>query len=92
MKIDIDIVGIVSDDDMENIIASTKLRRAGIPTETYFTRNIKKQMKKSANFGAVVIITNGKYVIKDMITGNQKDLEGDLVEAVCDVLENGYYE
>lgn len=92
MKIDFDVVGVVSDSDIESIIASTKIRRAGIPCEKFFTRNIKKQMKKSSNLGAVVIITNGKYAIKDMITGNQKDLDGDLVEAIRDVLENGYYE
>lgn len=86
------IVGIISDDTTQCIITSTKLRRAGIPCETFFTRNIKKQFKKSSNLEAAVIIIDGNISIKDMLTGNQKELDGDLVEAVRDVLENGYYE
>lgn len=85
-------VAIVTMDRMAAVVKAAEIRRAGIACETYYTGNFKKQMARSSNFGAVVIVNDNGIEIKDMLTGVQRPLVGDLVEAVRDVLFNGYYE
>lgn len=79
-------------DKTEMIRVSTLIRRAGIPCETYFTGNIKKQMKKSADLEAVILILDDGTYIKDMLSGNQRPVMGDIVEEVRYVLTEGYYD
>lgn len=77
-------------DSNAKIGVATKLRLAGIPCETYFTGNIKKQMKKASDLEAVVLVLEDGTYIKDMLTGNQRPVTGDIVEAVRYVLYEGY--
>jgi len=86
------VVAVVTMDRLESIRVSNIIRRAGIPRETYFTGNIKKQMKKSSDLEAVILVQDGAIFIKDMLTGIQREVTGDLVKSVEYVLYYGYHE
>jgi len=86
------VVAVIADDMYKTLPYSSALRRAGITTETYFSNNIKKQMKKSVDLEAVVIIMNDVVSIRDMLSGNQRVVKGDVVAAVNYVLSEGYYD
>lgn len=86
------VVSVVSMDRMAAVVAACKIRSENIPCDVFYTGNIKKQMQKSADFEAVVLILEDGTYVKDMITGIQRPLEGDLVKAVMHVLYEGYYD
>lgn len=86
------VVAVITMDSIQKIAVATRIRSAGIPCETYLTGNIKKQMKKASDLEAVVLILEDGIYIKDMLSGNQRPVEGDIVEAVKFVLWEGYYD
>lgn len=86
------VVAVISPDPMKSVVIASNIRRAGIPCETYYTGNIKKQMKKAADLEAVILVFEDGLYIKDMLSGNQRKVDGDLVEAVEYVLTEGYYD
>jgi hypothetical protein len=86
------IVAVISTDPIKSVIVATDIRRANIPCETYYISNIKKQMKKAADLEAVILILDDGLYIKDMLSGIQRKVEGNLIEAVNYVLTEGYYD
>jgi len=87
------VVGVVGLDRMKSLAVATKLRRAGIATETFLSGNFKKQMAKCRDFEAVVMLKDdGTTVIKDMITGYQMEVGGgDIADQVRYVIYEGIY-
>lgn len=86
------VVSVVTMDKTEMIRVATQIRRAGIPCETHFSGNIKKQMKKSADLEAVVLIMDDGIHIKDMLSGNQRPVSRGLIDELRYVLTEGYYD
>lgn len=86
------VVAVITMDKTEMIRVATQIRRVGIPCETYFSGNIKKQMKKSVDLEAVVLIMDGGIYIKDMLSGIQRPVSQDLIDELRCVLTEGYYD
>jgi histidyl-tRNA synthetase len=86
------VVAVICSDPMRAVVVASEIRRANIPCETYYSTNIKKQMKKSADLEAVILVFDNGIYIKDMLSGNQRQVQGDLVDAVQYVLTEGYYD